>query len=105
MFIDELTHYNMLKNRVSIVGKPCIWAVLSVLIETENNTLNITALISKLNSNYTTISKCIDHMKRLQLIEEIKIGKLRLIRLTNNDMAKLMINIIKSLDELSTISS
>jgi len=104
MFINELTHYNMLKNKVSIVGKPCIWSVLSVLIESENNTLNITALISKLNSNYITISKCIDHMKKLQLIEEIKIGKLRLIKLADNNMTKLMINIIKSLNELSTIS-
>lgn len=95
MFFDELNYYNELKSKALSIGKPCIWSIVSILMETENKTINITALVSKLNSNYDTVTKCINHMKNLNLVEEIRIGRLKLIKLLDNDLTQLMINVIE----------
>lgn len=99
MFIEELAHYKNLKRLAILISKPCIWYITLALMETEDRAMNITALISKLNSNYRTISKCIDYMRKLQIIEEVQIGRLRLVRLLDNALTHTMINILKEIKE------
>lgn len=99
IFIDELEHYSNLKKIANIVGKPCIWSILSILMETEHKTINITALISRLNSNYRTVSRCINYMKNLQIVEEVVIGRLRLIKLLDNQLTQSMLDIIRGLKD------
>jgi len=95
----NITQNNELKK---IFRKPCIWSIINILNSTEDKIINITALISKLNSNYSAVSKCIEDMKILGIIEEIHIGRLRLIKLKeNNKLTKLMTDIIKSFDSIS----
>ncbi len=85
-----------------IFRKPCIWSIINILNSTEEKIINITALISKLNSNYSAVSKCIEDMKFLGIVEEIHIGRLRLIKLKeNNRLTKLIIDIIRSFDSIS----
>jgi len=85
-----------------IFRKPCIWSIINILNNTEDKIINITALISKLNSNYSAVSRCIEDMKMLGIIEEIHIGRLRLIKLKeDNKLVKLMTDIIKSFDSIS----
>uniref|UniRef100_A0A7C2VLU0 ArsR family transcriptional regulator n=1 Tax=Ignisphaera aggregans TaxID=334771 RepID=A0A7C2VLU0_9CREN len=99
MFIEELVHYNSLKRTAHLVGKPCIWTIVSVLMESEDKTINITSLISMLNSNYKTVSKCLDQMKRLNIIEEISIGRLRLVRLLDTPLTRAMTEILYKIRE------
>lgn len=88
--------YKNLKRKALIIGKPCIWSIISVLAESENKTINITALVAKTNSNYRTVMKCIDYMKKLQIVEVIVMDRLRLIRLLDSPLAKLMLEVIRS---------
>lgn len=103
IFIEELMYYNRLKKLATLISKPCIWYITSALMEAEDKTMNITALISKLNSNYRTISRCIDYMKRLQIVEEIPIGRLRLIKLLDNTLTHTMISILKEIKENNSL--
>ncbi len=85
-----------------VFRKSCIWSIINILNDTEEKIINITALISKLNSNYSAVSKCIEDMKFLGIVEEIHIGRLRLIKLKeNNRLTKLIIDIIRSFDSIS----
>lgn len=97
MFIDELTYYNELKKLAFVIGKPCIWSIVSVLMESDNKTINITSLVSKLSSNYRSISICLEHMKKLNIIEEIAIGRLRLIKLLDTPLTQAMSIILKEI--------
>jgi len=98
MYRDKVLHNDLKK----IFRKPCIWSIINILNNTEDKTLNITALITKLNSNYSAVSKCIEDMKALGIVEEIHIGRLRLIKLKeDNRLTKLMADIIKSFDSIS----
>lgn len=102
IFIEDFNYYTNLKRTASIVGRPCIWSILSVLMESENNTINITSLIYKLNSNYRTIVKCLNYMKKLQMIEEMTIGRLRLIKLLDNPLTQSMLYVLRELKENAT---
>ncbi|MCI4436000.1 MAG: hypothetical protein JHC33_04215 [Ignisphaera sp.] len=83
------------KERIEIFGKPCIWSILAYLSHLDEKTINITALIRELNSNYGYISKCIELMKSLGMIEEIKFGRVRLIKLNmENDYVKNMLMLL-----------
>lgn len=104
LFIDDLIRYNVLKKMASIVGKPCIWSIISILIESDSKATNITALVSKLNSNYRTIIKCIEYMKKLQIVEVMTIGRIRLVRLIDNQLTRFMIGIMKELKENNNLT-
>ncbi|MEM4788937.1 MAG: hypothetical protein QXM55_04415, partial [Ignisphaera sp.] len=103
MFIDELTYYNELKKLAFVIGKPCIWSIVSVLIESDNKTINITSLVSRLNSNYRSISTCLDYMKKLNIVEEIVIGRLRIIKLLDTPLTQAMSIILKEIKGYSSL--
>ena len=70
-----------------------------VLVESESKAINITALVSKLNSNYNTVMRCLNYMKKLQIIEEEVIGRLRLIKLSDNELTKQMLKLTEKIRE------
>jgi len=85
------------KERIEIFGKPCIWSILAYLSNLDEKTINITALIRELNSNYGYISKCIELMKSLGMIEEVKLGRVRLIKLNmENNYVKTMLTLLNT---------
>lgn len=95
--VYEANELTKLKNRAYIIGKPCVWAIAALLNSTKDKTLNITSIISNLNSNYSTIIKCIEYMRALNMIHEIKLGRIRLIQLNcNNEVVRAMLNILNS---------
>ncbi|MCC6015753.1 MAG: hypothetical protein LM582_01750 [Desulfurococcaceae archaeon] len=97
LYLDEFEHYNNIKRLASIISKPCIWSIISILNESTDKTLNITALTSKLNSNYRAVSRCIEYMKKLNIVEEIVIGRLRLIKLLDTRLAQAMDKVLNEL--------
>ncbi|MEM4514103.1 MAG: hypothetical protein QXZ41_06335 [Ignisphaera sp.] len=97
MFIEEFTYYGDLKKLAFIIGKPCIWSIVSVLMESDDKTINITSLVSKLNSNYRSISVCLDYMKKLNIVEEVVIGRLKLIKLLDTPLTQAMSIILKEI--------
>lgn len=101
--IDEFKYYDHLKKLAIVIGKPCIWSIVSILSESNNRTMNITALISRMNSNYRAVSKCLEYMKKLNIIEEIIIGRLRLIKLLNTPLTQAMNTIIREIKENSSL--
>lgn len=97
IFIDELTYYSNLKKLASLIGKPCIWSIVSVLMESDDKIINITSLVSKLSSNYRSISICLEYMKKLNIIEEVIIGRLKLIKLLDTPLTQAMSTILKEI--------
>jgi len=99
LYIDELKHYSYIKKLAAILSKPCIWSIVSILNESTDKTINITALIAKLNSNYKAVSKCLEYMKKLNIVEEVVVGRLRLVRLLDTQLTQAMNTIIKELKD------
>lgn len=97
LFVEDLTRYRELKRISTFIGKPCVWSIIMLLMETENRAINVTALVSKLGSNYRAVMRCINYMKSLQIVEEVVIGRLRLIKLLDNQLVKAMLEIAKEL--------
>lgn len=84
-----------IKKKIDVLGKSCIWSIVAHLNSLDEKTINITSLIAKLNSNYSYVVKCIDLMKSLDMVQEIRMGRVRLIKLnTDNEYVKAIINIL-----------
>jgi len=83
------------KKKIDVLGKSCIWSIIAHLNYVDNKTINITSLVNKLNSNYNYIMKCVELMKSLNMVQEIRMGRVRLIKLnTDNEYVKAIINIL-----------
>lgn len=75
-----------------------MWAIIALLNSTKDKTLNITSLISNLNSNYSTIIRCIEYMRAFGMIQEIRLGRIRLIQLNcDNEVVKAMIDLLNNI--------
>ncbi|MEM0026774.1 MAG: hypothetical protein QXT53_03100 [Ignisphaera sp.] len=84
-----------IKKKIDILGKPCVWNIIAILSITDAKTINITSLISKLNSNYNYVMRCIELMKSFDMVNEIKMGRVRLIKLNeDNEYVKTILNIL-----------
>ncbi|HIP56586.1 MAG TPA: hypothetical protein EYH02_00735 [Ignisphaera aggregans] len=94
---DELSSQRM--EVLKLLSSRCTWLILAILKERKSGMINITALVNKLNSNYRTVNKCIEHMKKLGLVEDYKIGRLRLIKVNENS------ELLKRMFELLEISA
>ncbi len=95
--IYEVSELIEIKNRAYIIGKPCMWAITALLNSTKDKTLNITSIVSNLNSNYSTVIRCIEYMRSLNMIREIRLGRIRLIQLNcNNEVVRAMLNILNN---------
>ncbi|MCS7111789.1 MAG: hypothetical protein RMI45_01915 [Ignisphaera sp.] len=90
-----------IKSRAYIIGKPCVWAIVALLSSTKDKTLNITSIVSNLNSNYSTITRCIEYMRIFDIVHEVRLGRLRLIQLNcNNEVVKAMLDILNNVTTL-----
>uniref|UniRef100_A0A7J3QEZ1 ArsR family transcriptional regulator n=1 Tax=Ignisphaera aggregans TaxID=334771 RepID=A0A7J3QEZ1_9CREN len=95
--IYEINELTKIKSIAYTIGKPCIWAIIALLNSTKDKTLNITSIISNLNSNYSTIIRCIEYMRTLDMVHEVRLGRIRLIQLNcSNEIVKAMINILNN---------
>ncbi len=84
---------------LKLLSNRCVWLILAVLKNRRSGMINITALINKLNSNYRTVNKCIEYMKRLGLVEDYRIGRLRLIKVNEqSELLKRMLELIDTVD-------
>jgi len=102
ILLNEFAEFsNQRIEMLKLLSSRCTWFILAILKERKSGMINITALVNKLNSNYRTVNKCIEHMKKLGLIEDYKIGRLRLIKI--NEKSELLKRMFELL-ELSTLS-
>jgi len=68
------------------------------MLDTESEIVNITALVSVTDLNHGIIDKCVKIMMHLGFVEDIKLGRTRLIKLNRDDEAvKLMLSLLKLL--------
>jgi len=71
---------------------------LNAMLNTESEIINITALVSVTDLNHGMIDKCVKIMTRLGFVEDIKLGRTRLIKLNRDDEAvKLMLSLLELL--------
>ncbi|MDK6028272.1 hypothetical protein QPL79_02695 [Ignisphaera sp. 4213-co] len=83
------------KKKIDVFGKPCIWNIIALLSSIDSKTINITSLVSKLNSNYNHIMKCIELMKSFDMVREIRMGRVRLIKLNDkNEYVAMIMNML-----------
>lgn len=84
-----------IKKKIDVLGKPCVWSIIAILSTIDTKTINITSLISKLNSNYNYVARCIESMKSFDMVNEIRMGRVRLIKLNeNNEYVKTILSIL-----------
>ena len=84
-----------IRRKIDVLGRPCIWNIVAHLNSLDDKTINITSLITKLNSNYNHIIKCVELMKSLDMIQEVRVGRVRLIKLNvDNEFVKAIIDIL-----------
>jgi len=84
---------------LKLLSNRCVWLILAVLKNRRSGMINITALVNKLNSNYRTVNKCIEYMKGLGLIEDYRIGRLRLIKANEqSELLKRMLELIDTIE-------
>ncbi len=80
-----------------VLSRRCVWSIVKVLHESNCKIMNITALVNRLNSNHGYVSKCLELMEKLGMVDVAKIGRLKLVRLnTDNVLVKQMIKLIES---------
>ncbi|MEL9939897.1 MAG: hypothetical protein QW632_01745 [Ignisphaera sp.] len=84
-----------IKRKIDVFGRPCVWNIIAILSTIDAKTINITSLISKLNSNYSYVVRCVELMKSFDMITEIKMGRVRLIKLNeDNEYVKTILNVL-----------
>ena len=84
-----------IKKKIDVLGRPCVWNIIAILSTIDAKTINITSLISKLNSNYSYVVRCIELMKSFDMVNEIKMGRVRLIKLNeDNEYVKTILNVL-----------
>lgn len=89
-----------IRDRLKALGKPCIWRIVALLDSSDDKIMNISSIVASLNSNYARTLRCVEEMKLLELIEEIRIGRLRLLKLKDTPLTNAMINIIRGASSL-----
>lgn len=95
--LSEISRLVRTKSRAHIIGKPCVWTIVALLNSTKDKALNITSIVSNLNSNYSTVVRCIEYMMIFDLVHEVRLGRIRLIQLNyNSEIVRAMLDILNS---------
>jgi len=91
---------------LSLLSKRCVWQIINELRETRCGILNITALVNRLNANYEYVVNCVKLLERYGIVESVKVGRLRLVKLnTNNETCRLMIAVMDAISSSRRIAT
>jgi len=91
---------------ITLLSKKCVWQIIRELRDTRCGILNITALVHRLNTNYEYVVNCIKLLEKYGIVECVKVGRLKLVKLnTDNETCKLMIAIMDTISSSRRIAT
>ncbi len=86
--------------------RKCVWKIITVLLDSPACILNISALISRTGLSHSTMTRCLDIMKKFDIVEVSTIGRLKLVRLNvDNELVKIFMQLLRNTDITSSLSS
>ncbi len=88
-------HDAKVKRMLEVLGKKCSWSIIYALMKSRSGMLNITALVNMVGSNYNAVSSCIEDLEEVGIIEVLKLGRLKIVKLNErNPVVQAMKNLL-----------
>ena len=81
MIINEQKEHNHIEDLLGSKARIKILKMLAI-----NNELNISLIITKTNLNHTTVLKHLNFLKRTNLVQEKKFGRIKIYRYKNENV-------------------